>query len=173
MAFIAADLYWIVIALAVLYGLIKYHRQWRELALATLYLGGVVYGLAKLAANLINDPRPFVQTGQAPLIASALDNGFPSDHTLLVATVGAILFVVDRPAGLLVGLVAYLIGSARVYVRVHHTLDILGSLIIVIIVLASYLLLKQLWQTTSFVSTFLSRIGQARPSPNSSSIKEE
>ncbi|OJV99344.1 MAG: hypothetical protein BGO39_14005 [Chloroflexi bacterium 54-19] len=143
---VAQYLYVPVILGALLFAVIFYRKRLIELGLATLFIGGLSYLLSKVGAQLISDPRPFIQTGIAPLIPGALDNGFPSDHTLLVAAVGGILFYFNWKAGLVVWFLALLIGLARVYAGVHHLLDIAGSLVIVLAVTALFILGRQLWQ---------------------------
>lgn len=53
-------------------------------ALALTYVAGVV------SNHLYVDPRPFVVGHFTPLVPHAPDNGFPSDHTLLVSALAAI-----------------------------------------------------------------------------------
>ncbi|MDP3995235.1 MAG: hypothetical protein Q8P78_01305, partial [bacterium] len=43
----------------------------------------LAYVIAFVARSFFYSPRPFVESGIAPLIPHAPDNGFPSDHTLL------------------------------------------------------------------------------------------
>ncbi len=138
MIFLAQDFYLLLLGLAAGLLLTRYRARWREWAGAGLVIGGLAFGLAQVGAQLIADPRPFLLGGGPPLIASATDNGFPSDHTLLVATVAATVTVVDPVAGVLFWGLAVLIGLARVYVRVHHLLDVAGSLGIVALDLALY-----------------------------------
>lgn len=144
--FTAQYFYIPVILGALIYAVFFYRKRFIELALATIFIGGVSYLLAKLSGQIISDPRPFIQTGIAPLVPGSLDNGFPSDHTLLVAAVGGILFYFNRKAGIVVWLLALLIGLARVYAGVHHLLDIAGSLVIVLLVTGLFILGQRLWQ---------------------------
>lgn len=89
--------------------------------------------LGKIANRLFADPRPFVVEKVQPLIAHSSDNGFPSDHTLLVMTVASIICVYNRKVGVLLFVLAGLVGVARVLAKVHHPIDILASTIISII----------------------------------------
>ena len=148
--FVAEYLYIGVVGLIILFLGVRYRARWLELLIATVIIGGIGYLLSKVGTNLISDPRPFVQTGTPPLIHSATDNGFPSDHTLLLATAAVIVALVNRWAGA-VGLVfALLIGLARVYVGVHHLLDIFGSFVIVAIAALIYLVGRGIWQRYSW-----------------------
>ena len=94
----------------------------------------VAYVVAKIVGWLWYDPRPFVESGIAPLVAHAADNGFPSDHTLLAATIASIVFVYNRPLGLVLWGLALVVGAARVFAGVHHTVDIIASAVIAALV---------------------------------------
>ena len=93
----------------------------------------ISYALGFIAGHLYNNPRPFVVDGTTPLVAHAADNGFPSDHTLLAATIASILFIFNRPAGIALGMLAILIGASRVGAGVHHWVDVIASIGISII----------------------------------------
>jgi len=83
-----------------------------------------------LLSALIYNPRPFMDEHAGQLIAHAPDNGFPSDHALLVFTVAAIVYTQNKFIGsVLIGL-GVLVGIGRVVAGVHHTIDVLGSVLI-------------------------------------------
>jgi membrane-associated phospholipid phosphatase len=144
--FLAQDFYLIVLGLAVAVLVLRYRRRLLELVGAAVIIGGLAFALAQTGARLIADPRPFLVSGGPPLIASAQDNGFPSDHTLLVATAAAVVTVANPRAGALFWAAAALVGLARVYARVHHLLDVAGSLVIVGLALAIYAGIHWMWQ---------------------------
>ena len=144
--FLAQDFYLVVLALAVAVVVLRYRHRLLELGGAAVIIGGLAFALAQAGARLIADPRPFLVSGQAPLIPSAQDNGFPSDHTLLVATTAAVVTVANPRAGGLFWAAAALVGLARVYARVHHLLDVAGSLVIVGLALAAYVGIRWVWQ---------------------------
>jgi undecaprenyl-diphosphatase len=87
----------------------------------------ITYILAKIAGKLFYDPRPFVTSHIVPLIPHAPTNGFPSDHALISFAVAWIVFLHNKKLGIVFLLVALLIGIARVNVRVHSPIDIVGS----------------------------------------------
>lgn len=98
--------------------------------------GQTVLGLAlvligiKVAGSLHTDPRPFVQAHVQPLFAHVADNGFPSDHSAAGALLATLIFAYRRRIGVLIGVGAVLIGSARVIAKVHHVQDIAAGLLI-------------------------------------------
>jgi undecaprenyl-diphosphatase len=106
----------------------------------------VSYAIAKLLGHFYYDPRPFVVDGSIPLIPHAPDNGFPSDHTLLASALAAIVMCYRARAGYLLWLVALVIGAARVYAGVHHPIDILGSILIVLAVATAVHYMEKRWK---------------------------
>jgi undecaprenyl-diphosphatase len=89
-----------------------------------------IYVAAKVGSWLYVDPRPFVVGHFIPLVPHAADNGFPSDHTLLVSAIASIIFPFDRKTSAAVWVIAILVGLSRVYVGIHHPIDIVGSIVI-------------------------------------------
>ncbi len=143
-SFIAEYFYLVVAGLAAVFALLYYRKQLPGLVIAGVFILGVAYLLSKVATQIISDPRPFIESKVPALIGSATDNGFPSDHTLFLAAIAATIGLVNWKAGLgFLGL-TLLVGLARVYARVHHLLDVAGSLVIVGIALLLYLGLKML-----------------------------
>jgi undecaprenyl-diphosphatase len=92
--------------------------------------GILSYATAKVAGLLYFDARPFVVSHVAPLIPHAADNGFPSDHTLLAAVIAAVITKYNWRLGIILWILALLIGATRVLADLHHPIDILGSLVI-------------------------------------------
>ena len=94
------------------------------IALPLAYLGNV------LAGYVWYDTRPFVESGLAPLIEHAADNGFPSDHTTLAATLAMLVTLRSPKLGLLFWLATIAIAVARVLSWLHHPVDVLASVAI-------------------------------------------
>lgn len=97
------------------------------LSLPLTYLAGVV------ARLLYYNPRPFVIGGFEPLISHATDNGFPSDHTLLLAALAVLVTFFDRRLAIALWLITIVTGASRIYAGVHHLIDIVGSILIALI----------------------------------------
>ncbi|MBX4206346.1 phosphatase PAP2 family protein [Candidatus Parcubacteria bacterium] len=92
----------------------------------------LAYVLALIARHFWYDPRPFVVSGVTPLIPHAADNGFPSDHVLSAAALAAVVGYFNRKLAAILWLIAFTIGVARVAAGVHHAIDILGSIVVVL-----------------------------------------
>lgn len=90
----------------------------------------VVGVLIAVTSALWTDPRPFTVDGVAPAIAHAADNGFPSDHTAAAAAVAGLVLAYRRRIGILLVVLAVVVGLSRVAAHVHHVPDIIGGLAI-------------------------------------------
>ena len=91
---------------------------------------GLAYLVAKITGHFFYNPRPFVVDHLAPLIAHAANNGFPSDHMLLTMAIASVVYLYSKKWGIVLVLVAVVVGAARVLARVHHVEDIVGSAVI-------------------------------------------
>jgi len=92
----------------------------------------LAYAVSLVISHLYFDPRPFVVGHFTPLIPHAADNGFPSDHELLTAVIASVMYLYNRKVSLVLWLIAIAVGISRVYVGIHHPIDIAGSIIIAI-----------------------------------------
>ncbi|MBX4195554.1 phosphatase PAP2 family protein [Candidatus Parcubacteria bacterium] len=90
--------------------------------------------IAKVANHIINNPRPFVVENFTPLISHAADNGFPSDHVLLVSALAAVVTPFSRKWSLVLWFITIFVAISRVETGVHHAADVIGSIIISILV---------------------------------------
>lgn len=115
---------------AVVYVVVAPRQTLRKLVILAGVSLPVAYGVSKIADALYYNARPFIVEGIAPLVAHAADNGFPSNHMLLAATLAALVFVYNKPWGIFLWIVALCIGAARVLADVHHTVDIAASVAI-------------------------------------------
>ena len=140
--FLAKYLYLFVIGGIVLLFLFSDYKK--QIALRALFTLPLAFLLSLLFTRIVLSPRPFLLDHTVPLIQSATDNGFPSDHTLLVATLAMILFFAHKRISLMFLFLSLLVGIGRVLAGVHHPFDILGSFIIAVIssVLISKILSK-------------------------------
>ena len=130
--FIAQYLFLIGVAVFVLYFVLAARKK--KMARKTIFFGllafVIAYAIAKMAGYFYFDSRPFIVEHFIPLIAHENDNGFPSDHTLFISILGAILYPYNKRTSILVFLIALLVGFARVYAGVHHPIDVAGGIMI-------------------------------------------
>lgn len=102
----------------------------KKVALLALISLPVAFLLSRIAGWLYVNPRPFVVDHFTPLISHVADNGFPSDHTLLISVVAMLFWWSKKNISLLLWALALLVGISRVTVGVHHPIDIIGSMLI-------------------------------------------
>jgi len=107
-----------------------------RLSIVTAWMLGGSYALSKVAEALWYNPRPFVSDGVTPLISHAADNGFPSNHTLMAAAIAIAVFYYHRTLGVILFVLAFLVGASRVAAGVHHWVDIAGAFGIVLVIAA-------------------------------------
>ena len=128
--FCAKYLIWIALALAGYFFLSASPEGKRRLVVLGLVALPLAYVVALAAGKVFYDPRPFVSGGFEPLIPHAADNGFPSDHALLLSAIASVFLFADRKKSVSLWALALVVGAARVLAGVHHPLDIAGSILI-------------------------------------------
>lgn len=93
-----------------------------------------VYAAARIIGLIYYNPTPFEVGGFTPLIPHLPDNGFPSDHTLIGAAIASVVYPFSKKVSSIMWALTLLVGVSRVYVGVHHLVDIAGSIAIAILV---------------------------------------
>jgi len=100
----------------------------RVIALAML-----AFVASTVLTRIVIDPRPYVVAHAQPLTPVGHDNGFPSDHTLLAATLMASVWWIDRRWLVAFAAGTVLVGLGRLGIGAHHTLDVAGSIAIAVV----------------------------------------
>ncbi|MCL4354190.1 phosphatase PAP2 family protein [Patescibacteria group bacterium] len=135
--FAANYLLWIIIAVALTVFIFAERTTKRSLFWTAIIALPLSFLMGKIASSLFFDPRPFVIEHIQPLIPHAVNNGFPSDHTLFASTVAMIVFLHYKRTGIVLMALALIVGIARVLAKVHSPIDIISG--VVIAILAVYL----------------------------------
>ncbi len=130
----AKYLIFIVAIIFVLFFLFQERGVRTRLLLFSIAALPAIYIVAKIVALVFYDPRPFVVGHFEPLVAHAPDNGFPSDHALLGGALASVLYPFNKYTSMVLWVLTLMVGVSRVYVGVHHIVDIAGSVVIAIIV---------------------------------------
>ncbi len=137
LSIIGAKYLFIVIAgVAFVYFLKQPRGEQKRLVLFAALALPLVYVVSKIGALLYYDPRPFVSGHFRPLIPHEPDNGFPSDHVLLGASIAALVYPSSKGLSLALWALTLLVGMSRVYTGLHHPVDIIGSILMAIVVAA-------------------------------------
>jgi len=131
----AKYLYLGIIIIAFIWFLSQNNSRKREILLLSCICLPLIFIASEIAGRLYYNPQPFVVGNFEPLIPHQADNGFPSQHTLLVSAVSAIVFLFNRRLSLLLWFLTLFVGFSRVYAGVHHIIDVIASIFISIIVI--------------------------------------
>lgn len=126
----AKYLLYIIVLFAFIFWLRQQRDQKLKIAVFGIITALTTYLLMKLGGSLYFDPRPFVSNPSLiPLYPHIVDNGFPSDHAALSASVAFTLLVASRRLGAILLVLALFVGVSRVIGNIHSPIDILGSFI--------------------------------------------
>ena len=128
--FIAKYLHLLAGAIALIWFWKAPKEQKKDIVIFSIIALLAIYAAGKISAWLYFNPRPFVVGDFTPLVLHKPDNGFPSKHVLLVSAIASIIFPFSKKVSASVWLIASLVGIARVYVGVHHSVDVIGSVVI-------------------------------------------
>lgn len=102
----------------------------RRLAIEACLVTLLALGIGQLVALAWPHPRPFMVGLGRTLIAHAPDSSFPSDHLLVLCSLGLVLLRRERWLGVATFAVGLLVAWARVFLGVHFPFDMLGSVVI-------------------------------------------
>jgi undecaprenyl-diphosphatase len=128
--FLAKDLivFIIILAFVTWYKLSPKLKKESVLSLLFTLLAAII--LTKIAGALYYHPRPFIVEHIQPLIPHGSDNGFPSEHTVLGASLTALIYFYNKKLAAAALILTIAMGAGRVWAHVHSPIDILGGLVI-------------------------------------------
>ncbi len=126
--FSAERLHLVVVAIFLVYVCVSSQRI--RLLFESVIALPIAFITGRILNMLIESPRPFVVEQIQPLVAHIPDNGFPSEHTLLVATLAFLIYSKNKNLGILILILAVIVGVGRVLANVHHGIDVLGGITI-------------------------------------------
>lgn len=125
--FLSYPLTYSIVAILIV-GSLFTHRKIFNFSLFTLtsILSIVCVGILKY---IFHTPRPFVDHSIIPLVYE-YSYGFPSGHTALFAGLAVALYFLNKKLGIILGVLALLVGISRVVIGVHYPIDIIGGAIV-------------------------------------------
>lgn len=110
-----------------LFGFPSYFREpVMVLGVTLISLGFVLF-----LKTLFDIPRPFdVLPNVRSLVEQGLGDSFPSGHAMVLSSLSVAVMIYQRRLGILLLVLACLIGILRIIVGVHYPADILGGLLL-------------------------------------------
>jgi len=116
-----------VVACCFIIGLLRGRRAERDQAILALLAAGLALLANQSLGQIWDRPRPFAaHPAQVHLLLPHVaDSSFPSDHAAAAFAIAVVLTAVHRRPGVVLLIVAGLIGFARIYVGDHYPLDVL------------------------------------------------
>ncbi len=132
--FAASKLHIVIAGIAVVYFLFAETRK----KITMMILGATAlplsYVLGKIVGMLWQTQRPFATMNIPPMVDHIADNGFPSEHTLYALVIAGVIYVVHKKIGVVLIVLAILVGLGRVLAYVHNPVDIFGSVVLALVV---------------------------------------
>jgi len=128
--FIAKDLLYIFVLIFALFWLWGNDIIKKYIVKAFIFtlIGGCI---SQLISVLFYFPRPFVLNLGHDLIEHAANGAFPSNHMFIFSSIAfSYLLSPFKKLGILLFIIAWLVGWSRVFVGVHFPVDILGGFIL-------------------------------------------
>ena len=130
----ARYLYLAVIIIGFIWFLKQPKFKQKEILLFACICLPLIYIASRGISLLYYNPRPFVVEHFKPLIAHKTTNGFPSHHVLLTSALAAIIFIFNRRLSVILWILVLFIGVSRMYVGVHHLIDVVGGMLIAVMI---------------------------------------
>jgi undecaprenyl-diphosphatase len=134
----------VIIGIAIVFFLKQSRDRQRHIIIFGAAAFLVIFAIAEIISLFYYDTRPFMVNHFPPLIPHTPDNGFPSDHTLLGASIASIVYPFNRKISVLLWALTGFVGWSRVYAGIHHPIDVWGSVVIAILAASlTYQLIKR------------------------------
>ncbi len=115
-------LYFLILAIIIFLIMGKKNRM---MVVSALLSVGIAVLLGRVAGLFHTNKQPFAELPNVnQLIEKAVDNSFPSDHTMIFFAVCFTIFLFKKPGRYLWMTLACLVGFARIWVGVHYPGDI-------------------------------------------------
>lgn len=135
--FLAEYIIFLVLFATILSLFLKKHRL---IGICTLLAIILAEGVGRLVSLLHSNNQPFAELANVnQLVEKAVDNSFPSDHTMIVFACCVSFWIFRRGWTILLVVLAFLVGISRIGVGVHYPGDVfIGAVISIISVLIVY-----------------------------------
>ncbi|WML41115.1 undecaprenyl-diphosphatase [Neobacillus sp. OS1-2] len=152
--FMAEYMLYILVIGLVVYWFTRTNKN-RRMVIQSVLAVAIAEVLGKIAGSFYAHNQPFAVLPHVnKLVEHAVDNSFPSDHSILFFSICFSIWLVRKKEGWIWLVVAVFVAISRVMVGVHYPGDVLtGALLGVVAAIVSYWLVPKL----SFVNSVLSK----------------
>ena len=135
LAILAAKYMPVVIILGMIYFWIRKGDKIRDIVLYGGYAAVLGLVMNFIISLFYFHPRPFMIPTGTLLFQYPAESSFPSDHTTLMLSLALMMvyFKETRIAGIILMILGFIGGFARVFCGVHFPMDIFGSFIVAVI----------------------------------------
>ncbi|AYV66340.1 undecaprenyl-diphosphatase [Niallia circulans] len=146
--------YFLAIATLLLWFSSKKKNRMMVLCAVVSFLFAEIGG--KIAGLLHSNYQPFEELLNVnKLIEKAVDNSFPSDHTILFFSICLSFYLFKRGIWLFWVILALIVGISRIWVGVHYPMDVfVGAFIATMSSILVYLTLPKLKLTNQFLAYY-------------------
>lgn len=129
-AVIAAKYLVFVFILWLFYLWLKKEKKYKIIALYSGYSVALGMLLNSLISFFYYHPRPFMIPVGILLVHHVPESSFPSGHTTFTLSIALMLvyFKETRSTGLILSILGFVVGLARIFCGVHFPMDIIGSI---------------------------------------------
>lgn len=102
----------------------------KEIALHSILSAFSAWAIGQFIKDFFYLPRPFLTTGQTPVAGYFSGGSFPSNHTAAAFAIAVSVALHHRRFGLVLLVLASLIGLSRILGGVHYPADVVGGVVI-------------------------------------------
>ncbi|WHY96908.1 undecaprenyl-diphosphatase [Peribacillus simplex] len=143
------------LVLAVLLFLFSRRNKNRIMVICAFITLAISELLAKIAGQFHSNNQPFAELPNVNrLVEKAINNSFPSDHTIIFFSFCITFWLFKRGWGILWVILAVLVGISRIWVGVHYPADVLvGAIISIVSATIVYKIVLKLSLTKKFLGS--------------------